>query len=153
MYIEFFKSVKVPFIVLLRFCCDKECLCIGVITLLAIELQSVCLIVLRSYAMADRIDQMAFLTLAGVSYAQKNNGADRSAGGGSTTLESLTFASDVTAPTTNRHRRWDATNGLSAGDTSAVAADDKISYRCIVELKAFSVRSICAASSWFAVCL
>lgn len=91
-----------------------------------------------AYAMADRIDQMAFLTLAGVSYAQKNNGADRSAGGGSTTLESLAFATDVTAPTTNRHRRWDATAGLSAGDTSAVAADDKISYRCIVELKAFA---------------
>lgn len=87
-----------------------------------------------AYAMADRMDQLAFLTLSGVAYSKKNNGAARA----TTTLANLEFASDVSAPTTNRHRRWDATSGLVAGDTSAVAADDKISYRTIVELKAFA---------------
>ena len=89
-----------------------------------------------AYAMADRIDQLAFLTLAGVTYAQKNNGALR---GTTSSLSSLEFASDVSAPTANRHRRWDAgTTSLAAGDTSAVDAADTLAYKCIVELKAFA---------------
>lgn len=87
-----------------------------------------------AYAMADRIDQLAFLTLSGVAYTYKNNGGSRSG----STLSSLSFASDVSAPTTNRHRRWDATSGLVAGDTSAVAAADTITYECLVELKAYA---------------
>lgn len=92
-----------------------------------------------AYAMADRMDQLAFLTLAGVAYTHKTNGALRTTS--STTgleLVDLEFASDVSAPTTNRHRRWDATNGLVAGDTTAVVAADKISYECIVNLKAYA---------------
>lgn len=92
-----------------------------------------------AYAMADRIDQLAFLTLAGVAYTNKNNGALRatSATAGHELVD-LEFASDVSAPTTNRHRRWDATNGLVAGDTTAVVAADTISYECIVNLKAYA---------------
>lgn len=92
-----------------------------------------------AYAMADRIDQLAFLTLSGVAYTNKNNGALRatSATAGHELVD-LEFASDVSAPTTNRHRRWDATDGLVAGDTTAVAATDKISYECIVNLKAYA---------------
>ena len=44
----------------------------------------------------------------------------------------------MSAPTTNRHRRWDATSGLVAGDTTATVAADKISYECIVNLKAYA---------------
>lgn len=94
-----------------------------------------------AYAMADRMDQLAFLTLSGVLYTSKNNGALRAhAGSGNAghDLEDLEFASDVTAPTANRHRRWDATSGLVAGDTTAVTAADKISYECIVNLKAYA---------------
>lgn len=92
-----------------------------------------------AYAMADRMDQLAFLTLSGVAYTSKNNGALRatSATAGHELVD-LEFASDVSAPTTNRHRRWDATSGLAAGDTTAVAAADKISYECIVNLKAYA---------------
>ena len=92
-----------------------------------------------AYAMADRMDQLAFLTLSGVAYTSKNNGALRptSASAGHELVD-LEFASDVSAPTTNRHRRWDATSGLVAGDTTAVAAADKISYECIVNLKAYA---------------
>lgn len=92
-----------------------------------------------AYAMADRIDQLAFLTLSGVAYTNKNNGALRttSATAGHELVD-LEFASDVSAPTTNRHRRWDATSGLVAGDTTAVAAADTISYECIVNLKAYA---------------
>lgn len=92
-----------------------------------------------AYAMADRMDQLAFLTLSGVAYTSKNNGALRTTSSSAGhELVDLEFASDVSAPTTNRHRRWDATNGLVAGDTTAVATADKISYECIVNLKAYA---------------
>ena len=92
-----------------------------------------------AYAMADRCDQLAFLTLSGVAYTQKNNGGLRatSASAGHELVD-LEFASDVSAPTSDRHRRWDATSGLVAGDTTAVAGTDKIGYRTIVELKAYA---------------
>lgn len=95
-----------------------------------------------AYWMADRCDQMAFLTLSGVSYAYKNNGALRATSGQSgAQLTDLEFASDVTAPSTNRHRRWDASSGLVAGDTTAVAAADTITYQTIVDLKAYAKES------------
>jgi N4-gp56 family major capsid protein len=92
-----------------------------------------------AYAMADRMDQLAFLTLSGIAYTSKTNGALRTTSG-TTGLElvDLEFASDVSAPTTNRHRRWDATSGLVVGDTTATTAADKISYECIVNLKAYA---------------
>ena len=94
-----------------------------------------------AYAMADRCDQLAFLTLSGVAYTHKNNGGLRTVVGGSVNgqeLVDLAFASDVSAPTSARHRRWDATSGLVAGDTTAVIPADKISYSTIVNLKAYA---------------
>ena len=92
-----------------------------------------------AYAMADRCDQLAFLTLSGVAYTHKNNGGLRTTSSSAGhELVDLEFASDVSAPTGDRHRRWDATSGLVAGDTTAVADADKIGYRTIVELKAYA---------------
>ena len=94
-----------------------------------------------AYAMADRCDQLAFLTLSGVAYTTKNNGGLRTVAGGAVNgqeLVDLAFASDVSAPTSARHRRWDATSGLVAGDTTAVIPADKISYSTIVNLKAYA---------------
>jgi len=92
-----------------------------------------------AYAMADRMDQLAFLTLSGVAYTHKTSGSLRptnvTAGHD---LVDLEFASDVAAPTTNRHRRWDASTNLTAGDVTAVAAADTITYKAIVELKAYA---------------
>jgi N4-gp56 family major capsid protein len=94
---------------------------------------------LLAYQMADRIDQLAFLTLSGVSYAYKNNGALRPVlPGAGQNLTDLEFAADVSAPTTNRHLRWDATTYLTAGDTAQVAAADTMTYRTIVDLKAYA---------------
>ena len=95
-----------------------------------------------AYAMADRMDQLAFLTLSGIAYTHKTNGGLRTTSG-TTGLElvDLEFASDVSAPTTNRHLRVDvasSTSTLEAGDTTAVAATDKIAYRDIVNLKAYA---------------
>ena len=92
-----------------------------------------------AYAIADRIDQLAFLTLSGVAYTLKTSGALRpTSSSAGHDLADLEFASDVSAPTTNRHRRWDVTNGLSAGDVTALVAADTMQYKCIVELKAYA---------------
>ncbi len=91
-----------------------------------------------AYAIADRIDQLAFLTLSGVAYTQKNNGALRPVYTSGQNLGDLSFNSDITAPTSNRHRRWDATNGLVAGDVTATVAADKLAYNTIVDLKAYA---------------
>ena len=91
-----------------------------------------------AYAMADRMDQLAFLTLTGVGYNLKNNGALRPVMNSGQNLNDLAFGSDITAPTSNRHRRFDATSGIVAGDVTAVAAADKLSYGAIVDLKAYA---------------
>lgn len=85
-----------------------------------------------AYWLADRIDQMQFLTLSGVSYALKNNGAARVG----SDLPYLEFADDVSAPTSNRHFRWDAATGLEAANTAAVDSADTPSWKMLVELKA-----------------
>jgi N4-gp56 family major capsid protein len=86
-----------------------------------------------AYWLANRIDQLVFLMLSGVSFAYKNNGAPR----GNSPFPNLAFAADVHAPTAKRHLRWDATNGLVAGDTTAVDAADTISYATIVDAVAY----------------
>ena len=91
-----------------------------------------------AYAMADRMDQLAFLTLSGIGYNLKNNGALRPSMNSGQNLNDLEFASEVSAPTSNRHRRVDATNGIVAGDVTALEATDKLGYKNIVDLKAFA---------------
>lgn len=90
-----------------------------------------------AYWMADRIDQMAFLTLSGVAYTKKTNGAARPVLATGLNLGDLEFAADVTAPTSARHLRWDATAGdLAVGNTALVAADDTLSYKALVYARA-----------------
>jgi N4-gp56 family major capsid protein len=90
------------------------------------------------YWLGDRIDQMAFLALSGISFDTRNNGAARGAEQG-TALADLAFASDVTAPTAARHRRWNGTTKtLEAGDTTTIEATDTPSYAMLVEAKAYA---------------
>jgi N4-gp56 family major capsid protein len=88
------------------------------------------------YWLSDRIDQMAFLSMAGISYAYKPNGAARVG----SDLINLDFAADVSAPTAKRRLRWDATAGaiVTSAATSGVAAGDKPSYAMLVALKAYA---------------
>jgi len=98
-----------------------------------------------AYWLADRLDQMAFLTMSGVSYAFKNNGgAARPAG---SQLQNLAFAASVTAPSANRHYQWDegtktlvasAPGSLVAG---AIGTGDYASYAMLVEAKAIAKES------------
>lgn len=88
-----------------------------------------------SYTAARVWDELAFLTLSGISYAYKNNGALRVG----SQLPQLEFAADVVAPSAKRHLRWDATQGLVAGDTTAVDVADTPSWDMLVDLKAQAV--------------
>jgi len=91
-----------------------------------------------AYAMTDRMDQLSFLTLSGVAYTHKTNGGLRATSSSAGhELVDLEFASDVSAPTGDRHRRISGTS-IAAGDTTAVTATDKLGYKHIVELKAYA---------------
>ena len=89
-----------------------------------------------AYWLADRIDQLAFLTLSGVSYAKTNKGVNRVG----SDLQFLEFAADVTAPTTNRRLRWDGTNKTLVANaaTSSIAATDTPTWNMLVQLKAYA---------------
>lgn len=93
-----------------------------------------------AYWLADRMDQLAFLTLSGIPYTLGNDGSTRVG----SDLQNLDYAGDVTVPSTNREVRWDATNFLRTaadGDngTGDVAAADTPTYRMLVEAKAYAV--------------
>ena len=88
-----------------------------------------------AYWLADRIDQLAFQTMAGRSYAYTPNGASRVG----SDFPYLEFAADVAAPTDKRRLRWDATTGLmTSAATSDVAVADTPSWEMLVQLKAYA---------------
>lgn len=89
-----------------------------------------------AYWISDRIDQLAFLTLAGVTYARGTNGVLRPV----SDLPNLEFAADVTAPSANRRLRWNAATKslVTAAATTDVTATDTPSYAMLVELKAYA---------------
>jgi len=91
-----------------------------------------------AYWLADRIDQLAFLTMAGLSYAQKNSGGSRVG----SDLPYLEFASDVSSPTNNRRLRWDGTSStktlIANAATTGVAATDLPMWETFVQLKAYA---------------
>jgi len=89
-----------------------------------------------AYWLADRMDQMAFLTLSGVSYGMRTNGVARVG----SDLPFLEFAADVATPTNKRRLRWDGTNSVlvEGGATNTVDADDTPSWELFVQLKAYA---------------
>ncbi len=89
-----------------------------------------------AYWLADRHDQLAFLTLSGVSYAKKNNGANRVG----SDLPFLEFAADVAAPSAARRVRWNGTTKtiVPGGLTSDVATADLPMWELFVQLKAYA---------------
>ena len=93
-----------------------------------------------SYWLADRMDQMAFQTLAGRAYTLKPNGAVRVG----SELQYLEFAAGVTAPSTRRMTRWDATAGAlkdsisGSNAASNVDTDDFPGWKMFVALKAYA---------------
>lgn len=89
-----------------------------------------------AFAGSRIMDELAFLTLSGVSYAFRPNGAPRVG----SQLPQLAFAGRVTAPSARRHVRWTGNaTGLAAGDTTQVAAGHTPTWAMLVELKARAV--------------
>lgn len=89
-----------------------------------------------AYWLGDRIDQLAFLTLSGVAYSQKNSGAARVG----SDLPYLEFAADVVAPSAKRYGRYNNTSKqIEWGTgTSAVAATDTPAWELFVAAKAYA---------------
>lgn len=85
-----------------------------------------------AYWLADRMDQMAFLTLGGFAYSLNTDGTTRTG----SDLINLEFAADVTAPTSQRYAQWDAVNGLTVGTgNSALVAADIITWETLVRMR------------------
>lgn len=94
-----------------------------------------------AYWLSDRIDQMAFLAMSGVSFANKNSGGSRTG----SDLINLEFAADVTAPTAKRYGQYDegtksilwgtGTGGIVAG---AVGTGDYPCWEMLVQAKAYA---------------
>lgn len=86
-----------------------------------------------AYWLANRIDQLVFLALSGVSFAYRNDGSLR----GNSPFPSLSFAADVVAPSAKRHLMWDG-SALQSGDTTQIANTFIPNYKMIVDLIAYA---------------
>lgn len=89
-----------------------------------------------AYWLADRIDQLAFLTMAGKAYTFNTNGTTRVG----SDLKNLEFAADVVAPSAKRVGRWNGTTKdfIVGGGQNAVAAGDTPAWEMFVQLKAYA---------------
>ena len=91
-----------------------------------------------SFWISDRLDQLAFLTLSGMNYSLKNNGAPRIG----SDLQNLEFSADVSGPTSARTVRWNnQTNQqviVTGAGSSAIQALDTPTWQMLVQLKAYA---------------
>ena len=89
-----------------------------------------------AYWLADRMDQLAFLTLSGIAYSNTNRGVSR----GTSAFNDLDFAGDVTTPSGQRHFEWQAsTSSLIAPGTPAnMVIANTPSWAMLVEAKALA---------------
>ncbi|MGE4338843.1 MAG: N4-gp56 family major capsid protein [Pigmentiphaga sp.] len=86
-----------------------------------------------AYWLANRVDQLAFLTMSGIGYSVQNNGAVRV----NSPFPNLAFAADVSAPSSARSLMWDGT-ALSASNTASIASTFVLSYKAIVDMIAYA---------------
>jgi N4-gp56 family major capsid protein len=86
-----------------------------------------------AYWLANRADQLGFLTMSGIAYSQHNNGKLRVG----SPFPNLAFAADVKAPSAKRSLMWDGT-ALAVSNTASIASTFTISYKAIVDLIAYA---------------
>lgn len=86
-----------------------------------------------SYWLANRVDQLALLTMSGISYAYMNNGKARVG----SPFPNLSFAADVSAPSSKRSLMWDGTS-LATSATGSITTGYVPSYKMIVDLIAYA---------------
>lgn len=94
-----------------------------------------------SYWLANRMDQLAFLTMSGIGYDKNLDGSARN----DSAFTQLAFAADVSAPTTNRHYNvtgsGTAYTGLAAGDTATIDANGALTYEAMVDISTTASRN------------
>lgn len=86
-----------------------------------------------AYWLANRIDQLVFLALAGVNYAYNNDGSLRQ----NSPFPNLAFAADIKPLTAKRHLMWDGGQLLPADDT-AIDNTFLVNYKMIVRAAAYA---------------
>jgi N4-gp56 family major capsid protein len=86
-----------------------------------------------SYWLANRVDQLALLTLSGISYAFQNNGAART----DSAFPTLSFAADVSAPSAKRSLMYDGTS-LQTSVTGSITSSYVPKYGMVVDLLAYA---------------
>jgi len=86
-----------------------------------------------AYWLANRIDSLAFLTMSGISYAYMNNGETRV----NSPFPNLSFANDVSAPSTKRAMMWDG-SALVASNTANIASTYVPTYKMIVQAVSYA---------------
>ena len=93
-----------------------------------------------AYWLADRVDQMALLTMAGYSYAMQNSAIGTNRTGSD--LQYLEFAADVTSPTSKRYGWWNtsgANDVIAWGTgTGSVTASDLPTWELFIQAKAYA---------------
>ncbi len=86
-----------------------------------------------AYWLANRVDQLAFLTMSGLAYTYMNNGAPRTG----SPFPNLSFAADVSAPSSARSLMYDGTS-LATSATGSIASTYLPSYKMVVDLVAYA---------------
>ena len=86
-----------------------------------------------AYWLANRLDQLAFLTLSGIGYDKMCNGASR----GSTAFSTLAFASQVSAPSAKRSLMWTG-SALTTSSTGSITTGYLPTYKMITNLVAYA---------------
>lgn len=86
-----------------------------------------------AYWLANRIDQLIFLTLSGVSYAYNNDGSARA----SSAFSNLSFAAAVSAPSSKRHLMWNG-SALVPSVTASITSGYTPNYKMIVDMVAYA---------------
>lgn len=86
-----------------------------------------------SFWLANRTDQLAFLTMSGISYAFNNDGSLRA----DTVFQDLAFAADVRAPSAKRSLMWDGTS-LATSNTASITSAFLPKYTMIVDAIAYA---------------
>ena len=86
-----------------------------------------------AYWLANRLDQLAFLTMSGIGYGFNTNGSART----SNAIANLAFASSVSAPSTKRSLMWSGT-ALSTSNTASITNAYLPNYKMITQLVAYA---------------
>ncbi len=86
-----------------------------------------------AYWLANRIDELAFLTMSGISYAYKTNGETRVG----SPFPNLSFAADVVQPSSKRWLMWDG-SALATSSTGSIASTYVPNYKMIVQAQSYA---------------